>query len=345
MSARQQLARLLPLGLLILLVIAGLRGQVASPGWNGPLTADAVLIGVALEVVLGTLLVITLVRDGRARRARENALGDAASADPAGPGHADVPAGLRWVLKWILSAGMLAVAVVLLARLVRNGSSTRPVTVRPAPPPTATRIPSPKPVRVTPVHIPLNTILYTVLIVALVVAVALSIWWASRLRQATARVEPDVIADDSQDLREAVESGRVALARLDDARAAIIACYAAMERSLADRGAARGATGTPGELLDRALGTGLVHGPAARDLTRLFYEARFSTHPLGPGERDAARQALDSLADELATDTGNAGSGAADTATADTATAGTAAASGSHGRTAPGETAPGETAP
>ena len=35
MTARQQIARLLPLVLLVILVIAGLRGEVATPRWNG----------------------------------------------------------------------------------------------------------------------------------------------------------------------------------------------------------------------------------------------------------------------------------------------------------------------
>jgi len=51
MTARQQLARLLPLVLLVVLVLAGLRGVVAAPRWNGPLKADGVAIGIALEVV------------------------------------------------------------------------------------------------------------------------------------------------------------------------------------------------------------------------------------------------------------------------------------------------------
>jgi hypothetical protein len=119
------------------------------------------------------------------------------------------------------------------------------------------------------------------------------------------RVPPEEIAEDSGDLREAVESGRAALAELDDARAAIIACYAAMERSLADRGAERGAADTPDELLRRATDTGVVRGLSAGHLTRLFYEARFSSHPLGPEQRDAARQALDDLAAELAGGSGS----------------------------------------
>ena len=37
MTARQQIARLLPLVLLVILVAAGLRGEVSAPRWNGPL--------------------------------------------------------------------------------------------------------------------------------------------------------------------------------------------------------------------------------------------------------------------------------------------------------------------
>ena len=55
----------------------------------------------------------------------------------------------------------------------------------------------------------------------------------------------DVIAEDPEQLREAVESGRSALRTVDDARAAIIACYLAMETTLAERGTARGAAGRP----------------------------------------------------------------------------------------------------
>ena len=84
--------------------------------------------------------------------------------------------------------------------------------------------------------------------VALVAAVAISIWWAARLRRPAT---PGRIAGDAEaeGLREAVESGRAAMADLDDARAAIIACYVAMERSLAERGAGAGRPGTPDELL------------------------------------------------------------------------------------------------
>jgi hypothetical protein len=291
MIARQQLARLLPLALLVVLAIVGLRGVVPAPRWNGPLRAQGVAIGIALEVVLGVLLVITLRRDRAERQAA--ATRPYSEADD----EIGVPAALRFALKWLLGGGMVAVAAVLISNLHLHyfikPQHPRPVTLPPPP------VVLPKLHKASaPLHIPLGPILYGLLVLALVAAVAISLWWAARLRHlAVPRLLPD--AADADELREAVESGRLAFAELDDARAAIIACYLAMERSLADRGAARGAADTPDELLARVISAGIVRGAAARRLTGLFYEARFSTHPLGRAERDAASAALDELAAEL----------------------------------------------
>lgn len=298
MTGRQQLARLLPLALLLILAIVGLRGRTAALGWDGPLRSGGVVIGLVLEVVLGALLVITLVRDVAARRAAEAASRTARAAD-AGEHGPDVPAALRWVLKWMLGAGMAAVAVALLLGLhlhafTTPGRTLPPAPLRPAKVPKSVVPPS------TTLHLPLKAILFGLLIAALVAAIAISIWWSARLRRQVAAGLAEDLAEDSGQLRDAVEEGRAALAELDDARAAIIACYVAMERSLADRGAARNAADTPDELLARAATSGVVRGPAAEKLTGLFYEARFSSHPLGPEQRDAARQALDDLAAELA---------------------------------------------
>ena len=291
MIARQQLARLLPLALLVVLAIVGLRGAVPAPRWDGPLRAQGVAIGIALEVVLGVLLVITVRRD-RAERHAAATRPYSETDDEIG-----VPAALRFALKWLLGGGMAAVAAVLISNLhLHFFIKPHPLPVRPAPiPPRRTTVPrAPQ----SAYHLPLGPILYGLLVLALVAAVAISLWWASRLRHlALPRMLPD--AADAEELREAVESGRLAFAELDDARAAIIACYVAMERSLADQGAARGAADTPDELLARVISAGIVRGAAARRLTGLFYEARFSTHPLGRAERDAASAALDELAAEL----------------------------------------------
>jgi hypothetical protein len=302
MTTRQQMARLLPLVLLVVLIIAGLRGAVPAPRWTGPLRADGMAIGIALEVVFGVLLAVVRIREASARRAAQLRpyTGQDQDIEP--------PRALRFTLSYVLSACMVAIGGVLIANLHLHFFIKRgPL-----------RLPKPPKVTLAPrtshgssagasFHIPVGPILYGLLIAVLIAAVAVSIWWSARLRRPAA---PLVIEDVStQELREAVAEGRAALALVDDAKAAIIACYVAMERSLAERGTARTVADTPDELLARAVAGGTVRGGAAGRLTALFYEARFSTHPLGAGQREAASAALDELADELARKNGETGSG------------------------------------
>jgi hypothetical protein len=68
-----------------------------------------------------------------------------------------------------------------------------------------------------------------------------------------------------------------------------------MEGSLADAGTARAAAETPDELLARATASGLLRGQAASQLTALFYEARFSTHPLSGTAKADATAALNEI--------------------------------------------------
>ena len=292
MTARQQIARLLPLMLLVVLVAAGLRGAVPAPRWNGPLKAYGVGIGIALEVVFGVLLLVVRARDAAAKRAAWSMSLEAAIAQ----NDITPPRALRFTLKYVLTACMLGVGAVLLTNIHLHFFINPP---RSVPPPSGTPVIGPE--RLPPQggggHLPLGPILYGLLIVAIVAAVVASVWWSTRLRRPAA---PLVIEDvSSEELREAVNEGRAALAAIDDARAAIIACYVAMERSLAERGTARGTADTPDELLARAVASGAVRGGAAGRLTSLFYEARFSTHSLSAGQRDAASAALDELAGEL----------------------------------------------
>jgi uncharacterized protein DUF4129 len=281
----------LPLALLIILGLAGLRGSVIAPKWNGPLRHDGVVIGLVLEVILGSLLVLTRRRQVAAERA----------AVASGVAVNDVAAKLRVVLTFVLGAGMIAAAVTIIVALHLHafspGHAPRqpPITLKPSPRPghhTGSQ-------QAGTFHIPWAVILYSLLVVVLAAAVLLSVWWSRRFAPSLRARNDDYIAEDPEDLRDAVESGREALRTVDDARAAIIACYVAMERSLADRGTARAVADTPDELLARATRSGLVRGTAAARLTALFYEARFSTHPLDHRQRDAAEQALNELAAAL----------------------------------------------
>jgi Domain of unknown function (DUF4129) len=280
----------LPLALLIILGLTGLHGAVTKPRWDGPLHRDGVVIGLALEVVLGVLLAVTI------RRRAESEKPSPAITVPAN----EVAAKLRGVLVFVLGGGMIAVAVTILVGLHLHGFTVKPG--KPASPPRQ-KLKTPHPKLEAPgssnFHLPLVFLLYCLLVVVLVAAIVLSIWWARRFQSSGETRKGDFIAEDSEDLREAVESGRSALLNIDDARAAIIACYLAMEASLAERGTARAIADTPDELLARARATGIVRGTAAARLTALFYEARFSSHPLDHRQRDAAAQALDELAAAL----------------------------------------------
>ena len=281
----------LPLMLLIILGLAGLRGAPSAARWNGPLRHDGLAVGLVLEAVLAALLVLTTRRRSRVVRA----------AMLSGTPVSGVPAKLRSVLIFVLGAGMIAVAVATILSFHLHWAATPPR------PPGFSAKPSVKP-RLRPpaggsggsFQVPISVILYALLIVALVAAVVLSVWWSRRYRLSFGPRSDGFIAEDPEDLREAVESGRAALRAVDDARAAIIACYMAMENSLAERGTARAVADTPDELLTRATTSGLVHGTAGARLTALFYEARFSSHPLGREQRDAAARALDELAAALA---------------------------------------------
>jgi len=93
-------------------------------------------------------------------------------------------------------------------------------------------------------------------------------------------------------LAEALAAGARALREDPDPRTAIIACYAAMERSLADAGSPAEAADTPAEVLTRATAGGLVSSSCAGTLTGLFRRARYSRHPMTEDDRAAAMEAL-----------------------------------------------------
>jgi Domain of unknown function (DUF4129) len=145
--------------------------------------------------------------------------------------------------------------------------------------------------------VPWRELLILALIIAAVTVVIIARRNRAKLRPADAQnleLEPE-----PDELARAVESGRAAFSELDDARAAISACYEAMERSLARAGTERGLAETPDELLARAVAARPVPAGPARRLTGLFYEARFSTHHLPPAKRAEAERALADLAAHL----------------------------------------------
>ncbi len=77
-----------------------------------------------------------------------------------------------------------------------------------------------------------------------------------------------------------------------DARKAVIASYASMERTLASHGFARIPAEAPLEYLSRILETLRVRPDAVRSLTNLFEYAKFSRHDIDRQMKEAAIEAL-----------------------------------------------------
>ncbi len=105
-------------------------------------------------------------------------------------------------------------------------------------------------------------------------------------------------AQRSSDYEVAGSAIDAAIDALDDPlepREAVIAAYAAMERSYGARGLARPAFEAPREYLHRLLTAGSASEDEAAELTALFEEARYSTHPILASARDRARAALSTL--------------------------------------------------
>ncbi len=139
--------------------------------------------------------------------------------------------------------------------------------------------------------------------VLLVVAVG-SRWLAGRRAAADAEAGPeDEQRAEVERLVAAVDAADVELRGPADPREAVLAAYAAMARQLSQGLARRGRgprpSDTAGELLDHAVGAGLVSGTPAHTLTELFREARFSQHPIGEQARTTARECLAEVRSEL----------------------------------------------
>ncbi|MHB1596354.1 MAG: DUF4129 domain-containing protein [Streptosporangiaceae bacterium] len=275
--------------LLIVVTMAGIQsvGPVVGPVLPG--RGLLLAVGISAEVVLASLLIA--LHWHRAPAAARTGSGQVI------PDH-DIGSVLRRILSRVLIALLIALPLAYL--LSRVQPRFRQVKRRAQPVSSARGHPRLVPAGTYDLAL-LRYVLLGVLILALAVGL---IWLWLRRRQLRWLPRPDSPADEpiaapADDLARAVQSGRDAIREVDDARAAIIACYAAMEESLARAGAGRAAAETPDELLARAIDDGMVAVRPARRLTGLFYEARFSSHPVPEASREQAVRALAELAATL----------------------------------------------
>ena len=282
---------LVPLGVALLVLVA-IAGAVARRGIdldsNGPLADNrGAVVAVAVAFTVGNLVVALVVAVMMRRRRRRRRMPIVPAME-----EAPIPA---WAL-WMRRLAVFAFFFLLLAPLLLLISSLRPTGDEDG----ANHGDEP--------HIPddilptLSPVQRNLLLLAAILGLLVSIM--VMLRRANRRVTARTAVFDGPPkvpgLAEAIDAGGAALREPAlDPRAAIIACYAAMERVLADLDAAREIADIPAELLDRAVGAGLIRSDAALRLTELFREARFSSHPMTESDRAAATGALTELADDL----------------------------------------------
>jgi hypothetical protein len=272
--------------ILLALTAAGLRsrGTFSHAPDRALAGASGAVLATALAATEGVALVafIVVLAVGRPRRKHKP--------DEDEPPRLPFP----WWAKTLAVLAAVAVMVtpfaVLLTRKTRPGTATRAhpgvlASGGAAPP----RLPAPAHGSPWP--------LIAGMLIALALLVALTAW-SRRARRRPARPPGDLAR---LALGESLAAGRAALTGLPgrDPRAAIIACYAAMERGFAAAGSAPAAADTPAEVLARAAGAGLVRSGSAARMAGLFRRARYSSEPMTGADSAAAAAALDQMQADL----------------------------------------------
>jgi hypothetical protein len=186
------------------------------------------------------------------------------------------------VLVLFVAVGLIGLGFILVPLLHRDRSPTPP-TLTPAPP-------TPPPTEAADAFLRSTGfgVLLTVLVLGAIV-LGLLAWGRS-----WSRARPGRALDESlrRGLAEDLDRGIAEVARIEDPRAAVIACYARMERTVEAAGVARTPADAPFELLAKVLEREHVPAASARRLTELFERARFSDHEVSPVMREEALGAL-----------------------------------------------------
>lgn len=138
--------------------------------------------------------------------------------------------------------------------------------------------------------------LVTGMVIAIAVVVAFTLLSRHRRPAGTSPARKRRLAT----LLDSLAAGSDALTAGGEPRAAIIACYGAMERGFAAAGSAPGVADTPAEVLARATRAGLVRAEPAETLTGLFRRARYSTYPMTSADSGVAAVALTEMRADLA---------------------------------------------
>ena len=301
--------RVVALIVLLIAAAAALRGYLPAQV-RGPLSAAGgnraammfVIAALAGTLALMTVAVIARLRDPRAVAPTAFDVSDMIGGGKGRPSWRVLLIGLAVIVAWLLIAMMLA------HLFVPHEVSPAPPSQPATPPPAHDTVPPPKHNRQNDPGDMVGVLLASAVPLLLIIVAAAVINTRRRWR----RPAPGISTDDyvesgtptkrSELLVRAAEVGLAEMADLSrEPREAIIACYAAMERELANvPGAVPQDFDTPTEVLARAVEHHALHADNAVQLVNLFEEARFSPHVMNEGHREVAVRVLQLVLDELA---------------------------------------------
>lgn len=303
---------------LLILVAAALRGYLpdqhgeapAEPG-SGLTATIFVVAALAVTVALLVIAVIARLRDPPLLAPSAGDLSDMLGGDTRRPSWRVLLIGLTMTMAWLLIAMLLTRLFV-----AHNGSPSTPI-------PDSSALPAGPSIAPPRPHHDAGDMVGTLIassVPLLLMIVVAAVITSRRRWLAAQKPRPVGIADDhvasaapakrSELLARAAELGLAEMSGLSrEPRQAIIACYAAMERGLANvPGAVPQDCDTSTEVVDRAVEHHALHADNAVELVNLFAEARFSPHVMNEGHREVAVRVLRLVLDELA---GQSGTGIA----------------------------------
>lgn len=282
---------------LLIVIAASLRGYL--PGVDrgarrGPPDSPASLVYViamlGVSVVIVAVAIIVRLRDPRRAAPSASGLSERFSDGRGRPTWRGLVIGAAVLVVWLLAVWLLSHFVTL---NIGGQPPAAPPSSAPAPGTNASRPPQPPDVGadrdVLHYLIAATAALFVLIVVGAVVA-------ARRRRVeepptvAAEMPRPPTAPSTSESLVRAAEVGLAEIGdRSREPRAAIIACYAAMERELSRvPGAVPQDFDTPTEVLARAVENNVLHVDSAAELVNLFEEARFSPHVMSEAHRMSA---------------------------------------------------------
>jgi hypothetical protein len=289
---------------LLIVIAASLRGylpgvdraaQKSPPDSGSSLLYVVAMLGVSVVIV--AVAIIVRLRDPRRTAPSASGLSERFSDGRGRPTWRVLAIGAAVLVAWLLTVWLLSHFITL---NIGGQPPTAPPSTAPTPATNASRPPQPPDAGAD--HDVLHYLIAAT--VALGVLLTVSIVGAVATARRRRMGEPPIVAAEisrpptapstSESLVRAAEVGLAEIGdRSREPRAAIIACYAAMERELSRvPGAVPQDFDTPTEVLARAVENHALHGDSAAELVNLFEEARFSPHVMSEEHRMNALSVL-----------------------------------------------------